>query len=99
MVVRQTIFDPASWLALKHTLRHDPYVSGRPGRCPRVAVSASKNFSGASIPSEGTGCSALALIRAVPMNAVSVATTKSEGLDNRVDKLGCRMSISNFFHG
>src|SRR5215475_2206347 len=71
MVVRQTIFDPASWVALKHTLRHGAYVSGRSGCRPRVAISASENFSVAGTSPNGTSCCASTLITVVAMNTTS----------------------------
>src|SRR5262245_66015330 len=71
MVVRQTIFDPASWVALKHTLRHGAYVSGRSGCRPRVAISASEKFSVAGTSPNGTSCCASTLITVVAMNTTS----------------------------
>src|SRR5262245_44918897 len=97
MVVRQTIFDPASWVALKHTLRHGAYVSGRSGCRPRVAISASEKFSVAGTSPNGTSCCASTPITVVVMNTTSdpVARNNLYRAD-RADECRSRMSIKQF---
>src|SRR5216683_2898675 len=96
MVVRQTIFDPASWMALKHTLRHGVYVSGRPCCCPRVAISASENFSVAGTSPNGTSCCASTLITRVAMNTTSNPVARNRYRADLADGYRSRMSINQF---
>src|ERR1700738_299046 len=99
MVVRQTIFDPASWTALKHSLRHGAYVSGRPCCCPRVATSASEKFSVAGTSPNGTSCCASTLIAEVAVNTTSSPVARNRYQGDLADEYGSRMSINNTFHG
>src|SRR5271166_5986825 len=96
MVVRQTIFDPASWVALKHTLRHGAYVSGRPCCCPRVAISASEKFSVAGTSPNGTSCCASTLIAVVAMNTASNPVARNRYRADLADEHRSRMSIRLF---
>src|SRR5258705_5690374 len=96
MVVRQTIFDPASWVALKHTLRHGAYVSGRCGCRPRVAISASEKFSVAGTSPNGTSCCAATLITVVAMNTTSEPVARNRYRADRADEYRSRMSIKQF---
>src|SRR5580692_4479338 len=99
MVVRQTIFDPASWVALKHTLRHGAYVSGRPCCCPRVAISASEKLSVAGTSPNGTSCCASTLITVVEMNTTNDPVASNRYRGDLADGYRSRMSINNTFHG
>src|ERR1700686_3520934 len=94
MVVRQTIFDPASWVALKHTLRHGAYVSGRSGCRPRVAISASEKFSVAGTSPNGTSCCASTLITVGAMNTTSDPVARNRYQTDLVDVYRSRMSIN-----
>src|ERR1700730_16236575 len=96
MVVRQTIFDPASWVALKHTLRHGAYVSGRPCCCPRVAISASEKFSVAGTSPNGTNCCASTLITGVAMNTTSDPVARNRYRADVAHEYRSRMSIHQF---
>ena len=96
MVVRQTIFDPASWVALKHTLRHGAYVSGRSGCRPRVAISASEKFSVAGTSPNGTSCCASTVITVVAMNTTSDPVARNRYRADRADEYRSRMSIKQF---
>src|SRR5260370_21404773 len=100
MVVRQTIFDPASWVALKHTLRHGVYVSGRPSCRPRVAISASEKFSVAGTSPNGTSCCASTLITVVAMNTTSDPVARNRYRADLSDEYRSRMSIKQilFIH-
>src|ERR1700723_1174579 len=98
MVVRQTIFDPASRVALKHILRHGTYVSGRSGRRPRVAISASEKFSVAGTSPNGTSCCASTLITVVAMNTPS-PVARNRYQDDLAEEHRIQMSINNTFHG
>src|SRR6476659_4039674 len=94
MVVRQTIIDPASWVALKHTLRHGAYVSGRSGCRPRVAISASEKFSVAGTSPNGTSCCASTLITAVAMNTTSDPATRNRYRADPADGYRSRVPIN-----
>src|SRR5258706_16375642 len=99
MVVRQTIFRPASWVAFKHTLRHGVYVSGRPCCCPRVAISASEKFSVAGTSPNGASCCASTLITALTVNTTSDPVVRKRNQGDLADEYRSRMSINNTFHG
>src|SRR6476661_1250257 len=96
MVVRQTIFDPASWVALKHTLRHGAYVSGRSGCRPRVAISASEKFSVAGTSPNGTSCCASTVITVVAMNTTSDPVAKNRYRADLAEAYRRPMSIQQF---
>src|SRR5712675_1583680 len=96
MVVRQTIFDPASWVALKHILRHGAYVSGRSGCRPRVAISASENFSVAGTSPNGTSCCASTLVTVVAMNTASDPVARNRYRADRARGYRSRLSIKQF---
>src|SRR6266581_5527970 len=96
MVVRQTIFDPASWVALKHTLRHGPYVSGRSCCRPRVAISASEKFPVAGTSPNGTSCCASTLITEVAINTTSDPAARNRYRADLADGYRSRMSIHQF---
>src|ERR1700724_4882726 len=96
MVVRQTIFDPASWVALKHTLHHGAYVSWRSGCRPRVAISASEKLSVAGTSPNGTSCCASTLITVVAMNTTNDPVASNRYRADLADEYGSRMSINQF---
>src|SRR3984893_13002167 len=96
MVVRQTIFDPASWRALKLSLRHGAYVSGRPCCCPRAGISASEKFSVAGTSPNGTSCCASTLITVVAMNTTNDPVASNRYRADLADEYGSRMSINQF---
>src|SRR6478735_9163385 len=94
MVVRQTIFDPASWVALKHTLRHGAYVSGRSGCRPRVAISASEKFSVAGTSLNDTSCCASTFITEVARNTTSDPATRNRYRADLADGYRSRVPIN-----
>src|ERR1700686_3062488 len=96
MVVRQTIFDPASWVALKHTLRHGAYVSGRSGCRPRAATSASEKFSVAGTSPNGTSCCASTLITGVAMKTTSDPVARNRCRADLAHEYRSRMPIKQF---
>src|SRR3984893_6398577 len=96
MVVRQAIFDPASWVALKHTLRHGAYVSGRPCCCPRVATSASEKFSIAGTSPNGTSCCASTLITGVATNTTSDPLARNRYQGDIADEYRSRTSMNQY---
>src|SRR6476619_4435955 len=96
MVVRQTIFDPASWVALKHTLRHGVYVSGRSGCRPRVAISASEKLPVAGTSPNGTNCCASTLIAVVATNTARSPVASNGYQVDLADESRSRMSIKQF---
>src|ERR1022692_142764 len=96
MVVRQTIFDKASWVALKHTLRHRAYVSGRSGFRPRVVISASEKFSVAGTSPNGTSCCASSLIAADAMSTTSDPAARKRYRPDDAEAYGSPMSINPF---
>src|SRR5437773_7517044 len=96
MVVRQTIFDPASWVALKHTLRHGAYVSGRSGCRPRVAISASEKFPLAGTSPNGTSCCASTLITVVAMNTTNEPAARNRYRADLAEAHRSPMSIKQF---
>src|SRR3954454_18613461 len=96
VVVRQTILEPASWVALKHTLRHGAYVSGRAGCAPRVAISASEKFSVAGTSPKGTSCCASTLISVVYMNNTSTPIARKRYRDDLSVEFRSRISIKQF---
>src|SRR5258708_29433889 len=96
MGVRQTIFDLASWVALKHTLRHGAYVSGRSGCRPRVAISASEKFSVPGTSPNGTSCCASTLITAVARNTTSDPVAGNRYRADLPDGYRGRMSINQY---
>src|SRR6266849_7630880 len=96
MVVRQTIFDPATWVALKQSLRHGAYVSGRSCCRPRVAISASEKFSVAGTSPNGTSCCASTLITVVAMNTTSDPVARNRYRTDLADGYRSRMSINQY---
>src|SRR6478672_144905 len=96
MVVRQTIFDPASWVALKHTLRHGAYVNGRSGCRPRVAISDSEKFSVAGMSPNGTSCCASTLITVVAMNTTNEPAVRNRNRADLAEAYRSRVSIRQF---
>src|SRR4029077_2137532 len=96
MVVRQIIFDPACWVALKHTLRHGVYVSGRACCCPRVATSASEKFSVAGTSPNGTSCCASTLVTGVAINTTSDPAARNRYRADLAHEYISRMSINQF---
>src|SRR5712672_507270 len=96
MVVRQTIFDPASWVALKHILRHGAYVSGRLCCCPLVAISASEKFSVAGTSPNGTSCCASTLTTGAAMNTTSGPVARNRHQADFADGSRSRMPTNQY---